>query len=45
MNEIRAFLLDRGIAVATGILRLRKALPEILATRTDVLAPRMIHLI
>ena len=45
VNEIRAFLLDRGIAIATGILRLRKALPEILATRTDVLAPRMIHLI
>ena len=45
VNEIRAFLLDRGIAVATGIQRLRKALPEILATRTDVLAPRLIHLI
>jgi hypothetical protein len=41
VNEIRAFLLDRGIAVATGIQRLRKALPDILATHTDVLSPLM----
>ena len=27
VNEIRAFLLDRGIAVAQGIQRLRRALP------------------
>ena len=27
VNEFRAFLLDRGIAVAQGIQRLRKALP------------------
>src|SRR6202022_715955 len=45
VNEIRAFLLDRGIAVAQGIQRLRKALPDILATYTDVLSPRMIHAI
>jgi transposase len=32
-NEIRAFLLDRGIAVAKGLHRLRTALPGILATR------------
>ena len=44
-NEIRAFLLDRGIAVARGLHRLRTALPGILATRTDVLAPRLLHLI
>src|SRR5208337_367410 len=31
VNEIRAFLLERGIAVAQGIQRLRKALPDILA--------------
>jgi transposase len=30
-NEIRAFLLDRGIAVAKGLNRLRTALPDILA--------------
>ncbi len=45
VNEIRAFLLDRGVAVATGIQRLRKALPDILSTRTDLLAPRLIHTI
>ena len=44
-NEIRASLLDRGIAVAKGLHRLRTALPGILATRTDLLAPRLLHLI
>ena len=44
-NEIRAFLLDRGIAVAKGLHRLRAALPGILATRTDVLSPRLLHTI
>src|SRR5262249_40073435 len=44
-NEIRAFLLDRGIAAAQGWHRLRAALPEILATRTDLLAPRLLHLL
>jgi len=45
VNEIRAFLLDRGVPIAQGIQRLRKALPDILATRTDVLSPRLIHAI
>jgi transposase len=45
VNEIRAFLLDRGIAVAQGIHRLREALPEILAKHTDLLLPRMIRII
>jgi transposase len=45
VNEIRAFLLDRGIAVAKGLHRLRAALPAILATRTDVLSPRLLHTI
>jgi transposase len=44
-NEIRAFLLDRGIAVAQGLHRLRVALPEILAMRTDLLAPRLLHIL
>jgi transposase len=44
-NEIRAFLLDRGIAVAKGLDRLRAALPGILGTRTDVLSPRLLHII
>ena len=45
VNEIRAFLLDRGIAVAKGIHRLRKALPDILAKHADLLLPRMIRII
>jgi transposase len=45
VNEIRAFLLDRGVAVAQGLHRLRAALPGILATRTDVLSPRLLHII
>ena len=44
-NEIRAFLLDRGIAVAKGLNRLRAELPGILGTRTDVLSPRLLHII
>jgi transposase len=44
-NEIRAFLLDRGIAVAKGLNRLRAELPGILATRTDALSPRLLHII
>src|SRR5262245_10765800 len=43
-NEIRAFLLDRGIAVAKGLNRL-PALPGILATRTDLLSPRLLHVV
>jgi hypothetical protein len=38
-------LLDRGIAVAQGLHRLRLALPDILATRIDVLAPRLLHIL
>lgn len=44
-NQIRAFLLDRGIAVRQGLGFLRAALPGILADRDDVLSPQMIHLI
>jgi transposase len=44
-NEIRAFLLDRGIAVAKGLHRLRATLPGVLATRGDVLSPRLLHTI
>ena len=40
VNEIRAFLLDRGIAVAQGIQRLRRALPDILGTHAGRLSPR-----
>jgi transposase len=44
-NQIRAFLLERGIAVRQRLRSLRQALPNILAQRTDVLTPRMTHMI
>jgi transposase len=43
VNEIRAFLLERGIAVAQGIQRLRRALPDVLAA--SPLLPRMMRII
>jgi transposase len=45
INQIRAFLLERGIAVRQGLRSLRSELPGILATRTDVLSPRMLLII
>src|SRR5207248_2893263 len=45
INQIRAFLLERGIAVRQGLRSLRSELPGILATRTDVLSPRMLSII
>ncbi len=45
VNQIRAFLLERGIAVRQGFRFLRTELPGILAQRSDVLSPRMVHLI
>jgi transposase len=45
INQIRAFLLERGIAVRQGLHSLRSELPGILATRTDVLSPRMLRII
>src|SRR5258706_320455 len=44
INQIRAFLLERGIAVRQGLRALRAELPIILAM-TDKLSPRMIHTI
>jgi len=41
INQIRAFLLERGLAVRQGLRFLRAELPGILATRSDVLSPRM----
>jgi transposase len=40
INQIRAFMLERGIAVRQGLRFLRAQLPGILATRTDVLSPQ-----
>jgi transposase len=45
INQIRAFLLERGVAVRQGLRFLRPELPGILATRSDVLSSRMIHVI
>ncbi len=45
INQIRAFLLERGIAVRQGLRFLRTELPAILATRSDVLSPRMLRLV
>lgn len=45
VNQIRAFMLERGIPVRQGIRFLRTELPIILSTRTDVLSPRMLHVI
>ena len=45
INQIRAFLLERGIAVRQGRLFLRGELPRILAAPSDVLSPRMTRII
>jgi transposase len=45
INQIRAFLLERGIAVRQGYRFLRAGLPGILATPADVLSPRMARII
>ena len=43
INQIRAFLLERGIAVRQGLRFLRAELPSILAKRSDVLSQRMMR--
>jgi transposase len=45
INQIRAFLLERGIAVRQGQRFLRAELPGILATPPEVLSPRMMRVI
>ncbi len=45
VNQIRAFLLERGIAVRQGPHFLRTELPGILGKRSDVLSPRMMRII
>jgi transposase len=45
INQIRAFLLERGVAVRQGLRFLRAELPRILATRPDVLSARMMQVI
>jgi transposase len=45
VNQIRAFLLERGVAVRQGLRFLRAELPRILASRCDVLSPRMVRVL
>jgi hypothetical protein len=45
INQIRAFLLERGVAVRQGLRFLRAELPRILATPPDVLSARMVRII
>ena len=45
VNQIRAFLLERGVAVRQGLRFLRAELPRLLATPPDVLSPRMVRVI
>ena len=45
INQIRAFLLERGVAVRQGLRFLRAELPRILATPCDALSPRMMRVI
>jgi transposase len=45
INQIRGFLIERGITVRQGVVPLRKALPDILSSNTDALSPRMVNLI
>jgi len=45
INQIRAFLLERGIAVRQGLRFLRSELPTILSARSDVLSPPMMRVI
>src|SRR6516162_6928828 len=44
-NQIRAFMLERGVAVRQGLRFLRTDLPIILGSRSDVLSPRMLRVV
>ena len=45
INQIRGFLIERGITVRQGVVPLHRALPDILSPSTDVLSLRMMNLI
>jgi transposase len=45
INQIRAFLLERGLAIRQGLRFLRAELPRILATSPDVPSARMVRVI
>src|SRR5215831_313630 len=44
-NQIRGFLMERGITVRQGVVPLRRALPDILSANTGALSPRIVNLI
>ena len=45
INQIRAFLLERGMVFAKSPIRLREALPEVLENVNEKLTPRMRNLV
>jgi transposase len=45
INQIRAFLLERGVAVRQGLRFLRAELPNILSRSPDILSPRMVRVL
>jgi transposase len=45
INQIRAFLLERGIVYAKSPIRLREAIPEVLENANENLTPRMRNLV
>ena len=45
INQIRGFLLERGIVFAKSPIRLREAMPEVLENANENLTPRMRNLI
>ena len=45
INQIRGFLIERGITVRQGVMPLRKALPDILGSNPEALSPWMVGLI
>lgn len=45
INQIRGFLIERGITAAKGPNSLRKVMPDILASCDDVLSPMIVRLI
>jgi transposase len=45
INQIRAFLLERGVAVRQGLRFLPAELPRILTAPPEVLSPRMVRII
>jgi transposase len=45
INQIRAFLLERGLTIRAGRAPLRRALPEVLADADNGLSPRLCRLL